>query len=70
MTAFTLAMSLLFVMIAINVVIFIAGYWLSFLIQQPAKIPTYQRQYIRTLKSEQRTWQYHASNTPVIFLEG
>jgi len=70
MTAFTLAMSLLFVIIAINVVILITGYWLSFFIQQPAKIPAYQRQYIRTLKSEQRTWQYHASNTPVIFLEG
>ena len=70
MTPFTLAMSLLFVMIAINVVIFIAGYWLSFLIQQPAKIRAYQGQYIRTLKSEQRTWQYHTSNAPVISLEG
>lgn len=70
MTAFTLAMSLLFVMIAINVVIFIAGYWLSFFIQQPAKTPAYQGQYIRTLKSERRTWQYHASNGQVILLEG
>ena len=70
MTPFTLAISLLFVMIAINVAIFIAGYWLSFLIQQPAKTPAYQHQYIRTLKSEQRTWQYHASNTQIILLEG
>ncbi len=70
MTAFTLAMSLLFSIITINVIIFIAGYWLSFFIQQANKAPVYHRQYIRTLKSEQRTWQYNTSNTPIIFLEG
>ena len=70
MTTFTLAMSLLFVMIGINVVIFVVGYWLSFFIQQSNNTLSYQRQYVRTLKSEQRTWQYHTSNAPVISLEG
>ena len=70
MTTFTLAMSLLFIMIGINVVIFVVGYWLSFAIQENNQNLAYQRQYIRTLKSEQRRWQYHTSNTPVLFLEG
>lgn len=70
MTPFTLAMSLLFSMIAINVVILIAGYWLSLFIQQANKAPAYQRQYVRTLQSEQRAWQYSATNVPILFLEG
>ncbi len=70
MTPFLLAMSLLFIIIAINVSVFIIGYWLSFLIHHSEPADFDQPRYIRTLKSEERAWQAHASHAPVVFLDG